>query len=179
MEIKKDKGLPINEHIRVPKIQVITADGRNLGVISRDQALMHAREAGLDLVMLAEHGAEGVPVAKIVDYGKVLYEKKKKQAEAKKHQKVVQVKEIKIRPKIGEHDYLTKIKQGIQFLKDGKHLKITIMFRGREMVTSKERGQEMLDKIDKTLQECGVNTMIEKESRLGMNWFRIYILKTK
>ncbi len=175
---KIEKTLPINEQIRALRLQVITADGENVGVIPRDQALKMAQEADLDLVMVAESGGEGVPVTKIIDYGKVLYSKKKKQAEAKKHQKVIQIKEIKMRPKIGEHDYQTKIKHGIQFLKEGKHLKVTLMFRGREMATSRERGKEMFDKVDQTLYEQELNFVIDKESKAGMNWSRIYLLKT-
>lgn len=177
MNNKIEKALPINEQIRVPRLQVISAEGENIGVISRDQALKMAQEVDLDLVMVAERGGDGVPVAKIIDYGKVLYAKKKKQAEAKKHQKTIQIKEIKMRPKIGDHDYQTKIKHGIQFLKEGKHLKVTLMFRGREMATSRERGQEMFEKIDQTLQEQGLNFAVDKESRAGMNWSRIYLLK--
>lgn len=178
MNEKKEKSLPINEHIRVPRIQVITAEGENVGVISRDQALRMAQAADLDLVMVAESGSQGVPIAKIVDYGKILYEKKKKQAEAKKHQKVIQIKEIKIRPKIGDHDFKTKLKQGIQFLSEGKHLKITLMFRGREMATIKERGQEMFDKVQDYLAQNGFDNLnVEKESKAGMNWSRIYTVK--
>lgn len=178
MNEKKEKSLPINDQIRAPRVQVIMADGENVGVISRDQALRMAQESDLDLVMVAEHGSEGVPVTKIIDYGKVLYAKKKKQAEAKKHQKVIQIKEIKMRPKIGEHDFQTKIKHAAQFLKDGKHLKITLMFRGREMATIRERGQELFDKVQQSLTEYDLNNLlVEKESRAGMNWSRIYILK--
>lgn len=174
----KEKTLPINESIRFPRLQVITLDGHNHGVVTRDQALKLAQEAGLDLVVVAEEGHEGVPVAKIVDYGKVLYAKKKKQAESKKHQKVIQIKEIKLRPKIGEHDYLTKVKQAAQFLKDGKMVKVTLVFRGREIANIKERGQEMFDKIDQSLQEQGVlNIMHEKESKTGPQWSRTYTVK--
>lgn len=181
MNQKKDfrnNSLPINEFIKAPRMQVITAEGENAGIVSRDVALKMARDAGLDLVLITEQGREGVPIVKIVDYGKVLYAKKKKQAEAKKHQKTVQIKEIKIRPKIGEHDYLTKLKQASQFLKDGKHVKITIVFRGREGATSKERGAEMFDKIAQTFEDFGLaNVVYEKESRTGMFWSRIYFLK--
>src|ERR1700744_3143797 len=130
----------INENIRVSRLQLITHDGQNVGVVSREEALRLAHVAGLDLVLIAEAGAEGVAVAKIMDFGKAIYAKKKKQAEAKKHQKVIQVKELKLRPKIGEHDFITKMNQAIQFLKEGKHLKITLQFRGREITTSEERG---------------------------------------
>ena len=85
-----------------------------------------------------------------MDFGKALYAKKKQQAEAKKSQKVIQVKEIKLRPKIGEHDYQTKINQAIDFLKDGKHLKVTLMFKGREAAMREERGEELFRKIDES-----------------------------
>ena len=178
MDYKKEKSLPINEQIRAIRIQVIAQDGENVGIISRDEALKLARQAELDLVMVAEQGREGVPVAKIIDYGKVLYAKKKKQVEAKKHHKVIQIKEIKLRPKIGEHDYQTKLKQACQFLKDGKHVKITLVFRGREMVTIRERGLEMFDKVMQTFQEHGLtNLHQEKESKAGTQWSRIYTVK--
>ena len=106
-----------------------------LGLLSRGEALKLAQEASLDLVMIAEEGREGVPVAKIMDFGKSLYEKKKKQHEAKKHQKVIQIKEVKMAPKIGEHDFQTKMRQAIDFLKDGKRVKITLFFKGRENAT--------------------------------------------
>ena len=121
---------------------------------------------------------EGVPVVKIMDFGKALYAKKKKQAEAKKSQKVIQVKEIKIRPKIGEHDYQTKMNQAIQFLKDGKRLKVTLMFKGREIVLQQERGKELFDKVDKSFQDAGLAHVVqEKDSRMGQLWSRIYYLK--
>lgn len=175
----KEKALPVNEQIRAPRLQVIDHEGVNLGVISREEALRRARDAQLDLVVVSLVGKDSIPTAKIVDYGKVLYAKKKKLGEAKKHQKMVQIKEIKLRPKIGEHDYLNKMKQAAQFLKDGKHVKITLVFRGREMITVKDRSAEMFDRIDKTFQEAyGLhNVMHEKESKAGSQWSRIYTLK--
>ena len=168
----------VNEQIRFPRVQLITHEGRNEGVISRSDALRMAHEAGLDLVLIADQGAEGFPVVKIMDFGKALYAKKKKQAEAKKHQKVIQVKEIKIRPKIGEHDYKTKIQQAIQFLKDGKRLKVTLMFKGRELILQAERGRELFDKIDTSFHDAGLNNVVqEKDSRMGQLWSRIYYLK--
>lgn len=181
MKDKKDIALPfINEQIRAPMLQLIDHDGVNVGVITRGQALKMAEEVGLDLVLLADSGKEGVPVVKIMDLGKALYEKKKKQAAAKKHQKVIQVKEIKIRPKIGEHDYQTKMKQAVQFLKEGKKLKITLFFKGRENVLKDERGNEIFDKIQKSFDEFGLakNIVQEKDSKLGQYWSRIYVLKS-
>ena len=116
------------------------------GILSRDEALKLARQADLDLVLLSEKGGEGQPVVKIMDFGKALYAKKKQLAEAKKHQKVIEVKELKLRPKIGEHDYQTKMNQAIQFLKEGKHLKVTLMFKGREAAMRDEKEKSFLQK---------------------------------
>ena len=169
----------INERIRAPHMQVIASDGENVGVLARTDALRMAENENLDLVLLSEGGSDGVPVVKIMDFGKALYEKKKKLAEAKKRQKVIQVKEIKFRPKIGAHDYETKMKRGIAFLKEGKHLKITLMFRGREMATKRERGQELFERVHQTFQEHGMlkDLVQEKDSKAGQFWSRIYYLK--
>ncbi len=176
---KKDSS-PINEAIRFPRMQLIMADGENLGVVTRDDALRHARDAELDLVMIAERGNEGVPIVKIMDFGKSLYEKKKKQGEAKKHQKVILVKEIKVRPKIGEHDFQTKMKQAVQFLKDGKRVKLTLWFRGRENVLKEQRGAELFDRIQKSFEAHGVSDLIsEKDVKMGSMWSRLYYLKNK
>jgi translation initiation factor IF-3 len=114
-----------------------------------------------------------------MDCGKVLYEKKKKQAEAKKKQKVIQVKEIKIRPMIGEHDYQTKFKHIMTFLEEGKRVKITIFFKGRENMSKQERGTELFEKINKSFEEAGVlqNVVQEQDTSIGQMWSRIYYLK--
>ncbi len=132
---------------------------------------------GLDLVMLSED--KEVPIVKIMDIGKELYQRKKKQAEAKKHQKVIQVKEIKLRPKIGEHDYVTKLNQGIGFLQDGKHLKVTLLFRGREVATKQERGSEMFQKIMHSFEQEGLLTNLaeDKDIKAGPAWSKIFYLK--
>ena len=170
----------INEQIIYPRVQTIDRNGENVGVISRTEALRMAQESGLDLVLLAEKGSDGVPVVKVMDFGKVLYERKKKKAESKKHQKTIQVKEIKIRPKIEDHDYQTKIKQAIGFLKEGKRVKITLCFRGRENVLKDMHGGDLFDKINKSFEEHGLLKSIiqEKDMRLGQTWSRIYYLKT-
>ena len=168
----------INEEIRASRLQVINKDGENIGEISRLEALRMAGVDGLDLVLLTEAGPEGLPIAKIMDFGKILYERKKKQVEAKKHQKTVQVKEVKIRPKIGDHDYQTKINQAIGFLKAGKHVKVSLFFRGRENVTKEQRGKEIFDKVTKSFEEAGLpNIATERETSMGQSWFRIYYLK--
>ncbi len=174
------KDLPqINENIRAPQMQLITQEGQNIGLVSRAQALSMARDVSLDLVILAERGKDGFPVVKIMDYGKVLYEKKKKLAEAKKHQKTIQVKEVKIRPKIGEHDYQTKIKRAIEFLQDGKRVKVTLFFRGRENITKEVRGPELFRKVEDSFREHGFSSLMhEHDSQMGQVWSRTYYLKT-
>ena len=169
----------VNQQIRAERVQLILQDGENIGVVNRGQALRQAEEAGLDLVMIAQAGKEGVPVVKIMDFGKVLYEKKKKTVEAKKHQKVIQIKEVKMSPKIGEHDYQIKIKQAIQFLTSGKRVKITLSFRGREMTSKETRGTELFDKIQKNFEghSWSSNLVQEQDSKLGKMWSRIYYLK--
>ena len=175
----KTTGQLVNEAIRSPQVQLIQADGANIGVVSRAEALTQAKEAGLDLVMLSESGAHGVPVVKIMDHGKELYRSKKKHAEAKKNQKIILVKEVKIRPKIGEHDYQTKMNQGIGFLEEGKKLKITLLFKGREVSNKEERGNELFAKIDHTFEERGMLERLneEKDLRIGSAWSKIFSLK--
>jgi len=178
--LKDKRNLPpINERIRAEQVQLITDTGENIGVVPTKKALVMADQAELDLVMIAESGKDGVPVAKIMDFGKVLYEKKKKLAESKKHQKIIQVKEIKIRPKIGDHDYITKMKQAVQFLKTGKRVKFTLVFQGRENITKDERGKELFEQIDTTLQDAGLDKDLvrERDARLGKFWSRVYYLK--
>jgi len=176
---KREKLPPINEQIRALKVQVINQDGENVGVILRREALRLADEAELDLVLVADKGSEGVPITKIMDFGKVLYDRKKKQAEAKKRQKVIQIKEIKFRPKIGEHDFQTKVKHGIEFLQAGKHLKVTLMFRGREAYNKRELGANLFERIEKAFKEHEIldDLVREKDSRAGHFWSRIYYLK--
>jgi translation initiation factor IF-3 len=176
---KKEVGPLMNEKIRAPRLQLIAEDGRNIGIVTRGEALRLAQEASLDLVLIAEEGREGVPVAKVMDFGKSLYEKKKKAHEAKKHQKVIQIKEVKMAPKIGEHDFQTKMRQAIDFLKDGKRVKITLFFKGRENATKMERGTELFDKIQSTFEAADLlkNLGQEPDTRMGSLWSRVYFLK--
>ncbi len=169
----------MNEKIRFDSLQVIGDDGENKGVMSREDALRLARGANLDLVIIADQGSFGVPVAKVMDFGKALYAKKKQQADAKKNQKVIQVKELKFQPKIAEHDFVTKMNQGVQFLKDGKRLKITIEFKGREITLREERGTQLVQKIDKFLEDSGLSKRLiqEKDLKTVKVWSRICYLK--
>ncbi len=176
----KKEALPlVNEKIMASQLQLITQDGENIGVISRGEALRLSGDADLDLVMIAEQGSKGVPVVKIMDLGKSLYERKKKQAESKKNQKVIQVKEIKIRPKIGDHDFKTKMNRAIQFLKDGKRLKISLWFRGRENVMKERHGSQLFKRVEHMLDESGLTKDLvkEKEVKMGQTWSRFYFMK--
>lgn len=172
---------PINEKIRSPRVQLITHEGVNVGVVSKHEALDLAQQVGLDLVQIAPENKDGVPVVKIVNYGKIQYEKKKKQAETKKSQSVIQVKEIKIRPSIAENDYQTKMKQMVQFLKEGKRVKVTLFFKGREIINQEQRGLGLFEKINRFLGESGIlqDIIREEEGRVERSWSCIYYLKSK
>ncbi|MCB9963553.1 MAG: translation initiation factor IF-3 [Rhodospirillales bacterium] len=121
----------INDRIRAPEVRLIGPEGEMIGVVSAREALRQAEEYGLDLVEISPNAEP--PVCKILDYGKYKYEQQKKAAEARKHQKTVEVKEIKVRPAIGEHDYQVKYKAARKFLEDGNKVKVTLRLRGREM----------------------------------------------
>lgn len=166
----------INEKIRVNHLQVIGQNGENYGTISKEQALRLADEADLDLVQVGEK--DGVIIAKIMDFGKFLYAKKKQQSEAKKKQKVIQVKEIKMRPNIADNDYNTKLKRAIGFLKDGKKVKFTLQFRGRQFIMIRELGTNFFARVEKDLGDQDLGTLVrDKERRGGPYWSVIYYLK--
>ncbi len=130
-----------NREIRVPKVQLINEEGQNLGIVPTDQALKMAEEAGLDLVEISPNAEP--PVCKILDLGKLKYANQKKAAEARKKQKIVEVKEIKMRPNIDTHDYEVKMKAMARFFEDGDKVKVTLKFRGREMA-HQELGMKLL-----------------------------------
>ena len=148
-----------NEQIRARELRVIGAEGEQLGILGRAEAIAAAREAGMDLVEVA--ATADPPVCRIMDYGKFKYETQKKKQEAKKRQTVIQIKEIKLRPKTDEHDYQTKVNHIRRFLEDGDRCKVTIFFRGREIV-HKDRGQSMLDKVVEDTKDIG---KVEQEPR--------------
>ncbi len=181
MKQTKRESLPlVNEKIAAPRVQLILSDGSNIGVVPKMEALQQASAANLDLVMIAESGGEGVPVVKVMDFGKALYEKKKKASEAKKHQKVIQVKEIKIRPKIGMNDFTTKMKHAFQFLADGKRVKITLWFRGRENAMKAEHSARLFGMVEEAFEKEGLDKDLvrEKDTKMGQTWSRIYYLKS-
>ncbi|MBA3301336.1 MAG: translation initiation factor IF-3 [Thermoleophilaceae bacterium] len=143
----------VNERIRVPEVRVIGEDGEQIGVLKRDDALKLAQERDLDLVEIAAEAKP--PVCKILDYSKWKYQQEQKAKEARKHQQQVTIREMKMRPKIAVHDYETKKGHVERFLKQGAKVKITIMFRGREM-THPERGENLLMRLAEDVAEIGV-----------------------
>ncbi|HXD54663.1 MAG TPA: translation initiation factor IF-3 [Solirubrobacteraceae bacterium] len=143
----------INERIRVPEVRVIDEEGQQVGVMKTPDALSLAQERDLDLVEVAPEARP--PVTRILDYSKYKYEQAQKVKQARKHQQQITVREIKFRPKIAQHDYDTKKAHVERFLKHKDKVKITIMFRGRE-VTHPERGTMILDRLAEELQELGV-----------------------
>ncbi|MBQ4133122.1 MAG: translation initiation factor IF-3 [Desulfovibrionaceae bacterium] len=148
-----------NEQIRAREVRLIGPDGEQLGVVDRNQAIAMAVERGMDLVEVA--AAAEPPVARIMDYGKFKYEQQKKKQEAKKRQAVVNVKEIKMRPKTDEHDFQTKLNHIRRFLGEGDRVKVTIFFRGREIV-HKDRGATVLDRV---IEETKELAKVEQEAR--------------
>jgi len=136
--------------IRADQVRLIDADGEMVGVVSKKEALQMAEEVQLDLVMVSPNADP--PVCKILDYGKLKYETQKKKAEAKKKQKTIEVKEIKFRPNIDDHDYEVKMKAVRRFLEEGDKVKVTLRFRGREMA-HQELGAKVLERVRDELDE--------------------------
>jgi translation initiation factor IF-3 len=139
--------------IRVPQVRLIGDDGSQVGVVSRDEALQYARQRDLDLVEVAADARP--PVVRVLDYSKYKYEQEQKQKAARKHQKQVHVREIKLRPKIATNDYETKKGHVRRFLDSDNKVKVTIMFRGREM-SHPERGEALLMRLAEDVQDLGV-----------------------
>lgn len=146
------KELRVNDRIRSRKVRLIDQDGEQVGIVDRDSALQQAYDNGLDLVEVAP-GANPT-VCRIMDYGKYKYEQAKKEREARKNAKSISVKELKMRPKIDDHDFEVKLKHARRFLGDGDKVKCTIMFRGREIVHS-DLGRELLERFANELEELG------------------------
>jgi translation initiation factor IF-3 len=143
-------GPRINRDIRVREVQVIDADGSNKGVLNVFDAIQIAEEQGLDLVEVAPNATP--PVCKIMDYGRFRFQEQKKAAEARKKQKVIEIKEIKLRPAIDDHDYTVKMKAMRAFFEEGNKVKITLRFRGREMA-HQDIGMRVLDRVKQDIVE--------------------------
>jgi len=157
-------GPRVNEQIEAEKVRVVNADGEMVGVISKEEGIEIAFEVGLDLVEVSPNADP--PVCKVLDYGKYKYEAQKKANEARKKQKVIDVKEIKMRPGIDEHDYQVKMRSVRRFLDEGDKVKMTIRFRGREMA-HQELGMKVLDRVREDVDELAkVEQFPKSEGRL-------------
>ncbi|AKT41712.1 translation initiation factor IF-3 [Chondromyces crocatus] len=163
-QAQRGPQIRINQRIRVPEIRVIGDDGEMLGIMPTHEALRRAQEKGLDLVEVNPKAEP--PVCKILDFGKFKYDEKKKAREAKRKQSVVEIKEIKLRPKTDDHDLDFKARAAQRFITAGHKVKFTVRFRGRE-ITHPEKAQEQLDWIVKTLEEVAnveVRPMMEQRT---------------
>ena len=158
---ERDRETRINEEISAPEIRLIGVEGEPLGIVNLATANKMAEEAGVDLVEIAPTAKP--PVCRIMDYGKYQYQEQKRAREAKRHQKVIEVKEIKFRPKVDEHDYQFKKHHIERFIEDGDKVKATIFFRGREMAHP-EIGHRILMRLIKDLEEVAIaETMPRQE----------------
>ena len=151
-EFTISRDLRINEMIRIPQVRVVDEDGSQLGVMPTRQALVMAQEKGLDLVEVAPMAAP--PVVRFLDYGQYKYELTKREKEAKRKQRAVEFKEVRLTPKIGTGDFETKVHRAVEFLEDGDRVKVTVRFRGREL-THPEIGRTLLAKFGDEVKDHG------------------------
>ena len=170
MNIKQE--LPTNGQIREREVQLIGENGEKLGVIPTKEALEKAIEKNLDLVLVAPNGKP--PVCKIMNYGKYKFEQAKKEKEAKKKQKTLELKELRVTPNIEEHDFEFKAKNARKFLEEGNKVKITVRFRGREVNNAKS-GENVLNKFIEKLED--ISTVEKKPKLEGRNMFTILAKK--
>ena len=159
----RDTGPRVNDRIRAPEVRLIGAEGENVGVVTPQRAMQLAEEAGLDLVEISPNAVP--PVCKIMDFGRFKYEQQKREAEARKKQKVIEIKEIKFRPGTDTHDYDVKMRSVFKFLEEGDKVKITLRFRGREMA-HQQLGAELLQRVADDVAEVGkIENMPKMEGR--------------
>ena len=170
---KDSKELQINEEIRDKEIRVIGADGSQLGLMSARDAQKLAAEKDLDLVKIAPQAVP--PVCKIMDYGKFRFEQAKREKEARKNQRVVEIKEIRLTPNIDIGDLNTKVKNACRFLKDGDKVKVSVRFRGRE-VTHSSLGQDLLHRFAELCSECST---VEKQPKLEGRQMLMFLAPAK
>lgn len=161
--VREADGPRINREIKAKEVRLINYNGENLGVVSTHEALKIAEEVGLDLIEISPQ--VNPPVCKVLDYGKYKYEMQKKKNEAKKNQKVVSIKELKLRPMIEAHDYEVKLKQAKKFLSQGDKVKFTMRYKGREM-SANDMGKEILNKLIEDLEGlCKVDAAPKAEGK--------------
>ncbi|MEM6896915.1 MAG: translation initiation factor IF-3 [Pseudomonadota bacterium] len=160
---QRDTGPRVNDRIRAPEIRLIDENGDNVGLVSPSRAMAMAEDAGLDLVEISPNA--NPPVAKIMDFGKFKYEQQKRESEARKKQKTIEVKEVKFRPNTDTHDYDVKMRNVYKFLDNGDKVKVTLRFRGREMA-HQELGRDLLLRVAEDTKEHGkVENMPKMEGR--------------
>jgi translation initiation factor IF-3 len=163
-----NKDLRVNEEIRAREARIVGSDGQQLGIMPVKEGLRIAMEQGLDLVEVAPHAKP--PVCRIMDYGKYKYEQSKRERDARKKQRVINIKELKIRPGIEEHDFQVKVRSAQRFLSDGDKVKVTLMFRGRE-ISHAELGHNLCMRFYQQLENQAI---MEKEPRVeGRNMIMI------
>lgn len=161
--VREADGPRINREIKAKEVRLINYNGENLGVVSIQEALKIASEVGLDLIEISPQ--VNPPVCKVLDYGKYKYEMQKKKNEAKKNQKVVSIKELKLRPMIETHDYEVKLKQAKKFLSQGDKVKFTMRYKGREM-SANDMGKDILNKLIEDLEGlCKVDAAPKAEGK--------------
>ena len=159
----RDTGPRVNDRIRAPEIRLIGADGENAGVVTPERAMAMAEAAGLDLVEISPNATP--PVCKIMDFGKFKYETQKRESEARKKQKIIEVKEVKFRPNTDVHDYDVKMRNVTKFLTNGDKVKVTMRFRGREMA-HQNLGRDLLERVATDVEGIGkVENMPRLEGR--------------
>ena len=171
----RETGPRINEAILATEIRLIGADGGNVGLVSPNKGLELADEAGLDLVEISPNA--NPPVCKIMDFGKYKYETQKKEAEARKKQKIIEVKEVKFRPTTDVHDYDVKMRSVFRFLDNGDKVKITLRFRGREMAHI-NLGRELLERVADDVEKTG-NGKVENMPKIEGRQMSMMIGSTK
>ena len=155
-----NKDLPINDEIKVPEVRVIGSNNEQLGIMKLEDAKAYADRNGVDLVLIVPNAAP--PVCRAIDYGKFCFERDKREKEAKKNQHVMDVKEIRMSPGIGENDFNTKLKNAQKFLADGNRVKVSVRFRGREMAHT-EIGRDLLTKF---AEQCAEVATMDKAAKL-------------
>ncbi|WP_328590473.1 translation initiation factor IF-3 [Mesobaculum littorinae] len=159
----RDTGPRVNDRIRATEIRLIGPEGENVGVVTPQRALDLAQQVGLDLVEISPNASP--PVCKIMDFGKFKYETQKRESEARKKQKIIEVKEVKFRPNTDTHDYDVKMRNVVKFLEKGDKVKVTLRFRGREMA-HQNLGRELLERVADDVKEIGkVENMPKMEGR--------------
>ena len=173
-------GYIINEKIKESEFRVINQHGENLGLMPRAEALALIQNTGLDLVLISKD-ALGVVTAKIMDFGKFLYEKKKQQNEARRKTKTIEIKEVKLRPNIDSGDYNLKVAKIIEFICNGDHVKITLQFRGRELTLRGSYGPVLFEKVlnDVRVGAAGFSVDFQRETGSGGLWTRVMVGKKR